>query len=357
MCNDFKPVQPLYSCLDDLSTESIVENADLPQSIIITNETDHEVVVDDTFHVIGPSTAEKDTPGPSAGDDSIVSPPVCAGNDVLEFETIEMIDSCSQTSDVSIVSSQLVSLSEQLKEVDLNTFDVKRVASDVSKIADNIKVCCDKLKDASIPIVNNENVDRQSSSDKDVAPVKSFAKPARKELKFKCLVPNCTRAFRSNTLMQDHIVSGHQGKRFQCNDCRSSFESRAGLRAHRKKHTAPTEYMCEMCFKNFSYKSSYLAHKTTHTSDKDFSCEICGKPYKRLAELKRHMVNIHKPSVENFQCNKCGKYLKTKVALSTHLRNVHAPQLFTCEMCDLKPKFSSRSGLYKHKRRIHKILE
>uniref|UniRef100_A0A8C2T6J1 C2H2-type domain-containing protein n=1 Tax=Coturnix japonica TaxID=93934 RepID=A0A8C2T6J1_COTJA len=92
----------------------------------------------------------------------------------------------------------------------------------------------------------------------------------------------CLKAFRTATLLQNH-VNVHTGTRpYKCSDCDIAFVTSGELARHRcYKHTFE---------KPFKYSIKLKRHIRSHTGERPYACYLCSYAGKDAYKLKRHMA-------------------------------------------------------------------
>ena len=83
---------------------------------------------------------------------------------------------------------------------------------------------------------------------------------------FKCTFDGCTKAFREQNKLQQHINVDHLNIR---------------------------PYECEICGASFGSVPNYKKHKLIHSDERTCICPFCGKGFKQSATLYRHKKSCH----------------------------------------------------------------
>ena len=81
-------------------------------------------------------------------------------------------------------------------------------------------------------------------------------------------------------------------------------------------------------------------------------CEICGQAFTIVTKLRKHVECVHEKQ-RNHPCKICGKFFRDEVVLKKHIQGVHEGVKFKCDICG--NEFSQQSGVYTHKKFVHKI--
>lgn len=168
------------------------------------------------------------------------------------------------------------------------------------------------------------------------------------EIPVKCFVciPNIT--FDSEKSLVSHNNDVHSQK-IQCKDCNKQFFNLSNLQRHIKKmHTKETDFIfiCEVCTKMFKSNNHLKQHLKTHNEEKHYSCNLCSKSFKWDSSLNSHIQAAHNPSGPAFKCTHCTKSFKDKNNFKKHLY-VHCDEKpYSCSQCG--KGFIKKSLLKKH---------
>jgi len=79
-------------------------------------------------------------------------------------------------------------------------------------------------------------------------------------------------------------------KRFQCDICSYSCDSRGNMEKHKRVHTKEKPFTCSICSKCFSQKGNLKIHMHTHIGQ----CHLCGIKFDSESALKSHIDCDHK---------------------------------------------------------------
>ena len=111
-------------------------------------------------------------------------------------------------------------------------------------------------------------------------------------------------------------------KDFQCPQCPKTFNFQFILDKHIRIHTNERPFRCETCGTSFVSGIHLRRHqKSVHKPVREFVCNICSAPFKRLSELKRHII-LH-TSEKPFECKLCGETFKHREAGRRHSKATH----------------------------------
>jgi len=123
-------------------------------------------------------------------------------------------------------------------------------------------------------------------------------------------------------LLKAHLNTHKDVKQFQCTQCPKSFNHQFILDKHVRIHTGERPFACEECGTDFTSGIHLRRHtKTVHKLARDFMCTICSAPFKRLGELKRHII-LHSGE-KPFECRTCGESFRHREAGRRHIKAAH----------------------------------
>ena len=199
----------------------------------------------------------------------------------------------------------------------------------------------------------------------------------------------CDAKFGYPSELMDHrfSVSGTKGQRWECHECKVSFENYIDMDLHYCYHRDDKPFYCGHCSELFASSQNYLAHLKGHLADKkksSFKCEKCLKTFERHVDFRRHKCNrkvleleiarfkqlplkenSHKgeesrdsftltpdlssrttltQTVRPYRCHECGASFRLKVDWDSHIK-IHNPTL-ECPTCE--KVLSSAYHLKKH---------
>ena len=75
---------------------------------------------------------------------------------------------------------------------------------------------------------------------------------------------------------------------FKCPHCAKDFKRLFNLKSHLLTHTVDRPFSCDICQKRFSRKNDCKRHKKIHSGEKDWVCEGCLVSFVRADMLSNH---------------------------------------------------------------------
>ncbi|CAD7080471.1 unnamed protein product [Hermetia illucens] len=176
----------------------------------------------------------------------------------------------------------------------------------------------------------------------------------------------CTRQFRSEAGLREHIVPHHGDKiptslkddptYLMCRFCHEQFEKPTERFQHEKTHANEEKpYRCPLCPKSFTKSSARRIHESFHGETRLFPCLQCPKIFGFLPYLNRHVERVHSNvkssqlKIKSYPCKKCGNSFNTKRKLASHNVTHIKEKPLECEECGIR--FSGLQSLRVHKKR------
>lgn len=94
--------------------------------------------------------------------------------------------------------------------------------------------------------------------------------------------------------LKRHVDLHFESKRnFVCEVCGAAFHARNTLDTHIAfKHSDSRRFQCHVCEATFKVKNALKRHSLVHSEMKSHKC-WCGVGFKRLTNLRRHMIKLH----------------------------------------------------------------
>ena len=175
------------------------------------------------------------------------------------------------------------------------------------------------------------------------------------ERPFICL--KCEKRFKLKNHLKNHakICKGFKDY-IKCNDCKKKFKSNESFKKHMKICKPAKRYNCNECESSFVSFKEITDHRLQ--KHKNVVCDICEKDI-YFKNIKRHMKQIHagqtpasytrfiqqkqKEDVECFNCEQCSKSFQSKGNLNRHLKSHE----IKCDKCEII--VYSVGDLQKHK--------
>ena len=135
---------------------------------------------------------------------------------------------------------------------------------------------------------------------------------------------------------------------YACNKCRKVFRTATELRNHVSNHEEEF-YTCLKCNQSMRTYKSFVAHRKTHSSGRRYDCEECDSTFTLLSSLTNHM---QKHSNEFNVCRKCKKKFKYRQKYLDHIQFKHLPtKTIKCPMCS--KMFQTKGSFAQHKYKKH----
>ncbi|XP_023034178.1 zinc finger protein 62 homolog [Drosophila willistoni] len=145
----------------------------------------------------------------------------------------------------------------------------------------------------------------------------------------------CSKQFNSYAQLRIHS-SLHKGVRFQCSQCPNSYSRKDNLAKHMGTHKF--SHVCQYCTKEFRGNYELNNHiRNCHTSERPFQCPHCPKKFAIMDYLGKH-IRIHSGE-RPFKCPHCPKSYTLSSSLSGHIRKHHGnsrnliTKQFRCNQC------------------------
>jgi KRAB domain-containing zinc finger protein len=182
--------------------------------------------------------------------------------------------------------------------------------------------------------------------------------------KYLCTVDNCKKSFFFNCRLEQHILTYHSAKQYNCNICANNFNTERLLNRHQQTHRT-RDYTCDTCKNSYFHKSSLIFHikQTSHTASssielyKQSKCKFCIETFKTKQELMQHHKKCH-PSIKPFACRDCDKTYNHEMSLSRHYIAIHQNKNKDKKIknykCDLCPAIiTKKESLEEHHKQEH----
>ena len=134
-----------------------------------------------------------------------------------------------------------------------------------------------------------------------------------------------------------HYVKSH-GSKHKCTECGKCFPSNHVLTVHRRIHSGDKPFECPVCNKRFTISGNLVMHSRIHSGERPYKCLLCDRAFSRSDHLNNHMRVVHageKPSTHNLRihCPYCSKLFKRRGALTRHIYIHTGAQPYSCRHC------------------------
>ena len=188
----------------------------------------------------------------------------------------------------------------------------------------------------------------------------------------------CDLKYTAKCQLKNHIMSAHEGIRYQCDECERKFTMKSSIRKHKRNmhnkqhlceqcnfeavykadlkkhiklmHPVLNDKYCDKCNSKFASLDTLRTHKLVVHEEFSYSCKSCDFKASHLKKLTLHMSSVHKGKI--YPCDQCNSIIASPEALWNHKMIVHKEYLYPCKICDFK---ASRIGKFKlHMRSLHK---
>ncbi|KAG8286422.1 hypothetical protein J6590_060341 [Homalodisca vitripennis] len=162
--------------------------------------------------------------------------------------------------------------------------------------------------------------------------------------------PRCRMVFPCVMLFREHV--NVCAPKFICNNCSKVFRTPSLVVRHMRIHTGERPYQCEICKSSFNQKEILQRHiAQRHATNRPYKCKMCPKAYALPLLLSAHIRASH--YVQNFKCNLCPKKFCHASGLSRH-QHLHNGTIYICKMCS--KRFSDASSIRRHIK-VHNIMD
>ena len=104
-----------------------------------------------------------------------------------------------------------------------------------------------------------------------------------------------------------------EGKICKCDSCGMIFSSLADLKEHvLGVHKPQKPYKCDLCSESYCYKSQLIKHKKeVHQIVIEIKCDLCGKIFNQEKNLKQHTYIVHEGN-KDYKCDQVSVRLQAK---------------------------------------------
>jgi len=165
---------------------------------------------------------------------------------------------------------------------------------------------------------------------------------------FECDI--CGDKFKTKGAMKIHSSKHVKEKAFICDQCGFQTKNKWLLKAHTKTHKSVKDFKCPHCPKTFNFQFILDKHIRIHTNDRPYPCETCGSSFVSGIHLRRHQKSVHK-TVRDFVCNICSAPFKRLSELKRHIILHTGEKPFECTICG--EMFKHREAGRRHSKSVH----
>ncbi|XP_021697296.1 PR domain zinc finger protein 5 [Aedes aegypti] len=139
----------------------------------------------------------------------------------------------------------------------------------------------------------------------------------------------CKATFRSTHLLNRHMETHGEERKYACTECPARFKTRNALRGHRNCVHLVIRYPCEYCEKRFDQKLTLRDHtERVHNIQANFPCDIC-----LLTVYSQEKLDLHRLRHENpkpLECGVCLTIHPSQEAFDAHLCISYREDYFCC---------------------------
>ena len=162
----------------------------------------------------------------------------------------------------------------------------------------------------------------------------------------------CEKHYTTQIQLKRHYESihEHEGKKiYECDQC--DFKTARGfyIKQHVKLiHEGENTYKCDQCEFKTVHRSYIIQHNNIHEGVR-FPCNDCDKKFSSPSGVRKHKQDVHRKR-KTYKCDKCDFKTVDRSYIYEH-NNRHKGVRFPCNECD--KIFCFPSGVRKHKRDVH----
>jgi KRAB domain-containing zinc finger protein len=170
--------------------------------------------------------------------------------------------------------------------------------------------------------------------------------------KYKCL--ECGKIFSNYQTFYQHKKM-HEGIRYRCAKCPSTYKTMNGLDYHSKTHHHDLpKFECHHCQTTFRAISTLKVHMSLHFNfiEKEYKCLECGKIFSNYQKFYRHK-KMHEKRI--YSCAQCPSTYQTISGLHCHVKTIHERRSFECHHC--QTTFKAKDSLKRHMSTHSKSIE
>lgn len=162
----------------------------------------------------------------------------------------------------------------------------------------------------------------------------------------------CSLIFQSHHQLRAHQIAAHNGNVCMCDVCSKMFKRLSDVKKHILKiHSKVRPFLCHLCGEGYYEENRLKIHMDKdHLQIRDQECSLCDKKYYKAKDLQVHIVAVHS-NERPYKCRfaGCDKSFGRSGTRSSH-EQMHKTK-FSCEICS--KVFSFRQNLQTHCKNIH----
>ena len=169
------------------------------------------------------------------------------------------------------------------------------------------------------------------------------------------------KSFSTMAVLNNHISSKHERKRFKCEECNAVLKNKHNLKLHiATVHEGKRPFKCSNC--DATYKSRYGLNQhilSIHEKKKPIKCEICESGFTSKVQLRIHVEGVHERK-KAFKCDVCDKTFSIKKNMNRHIITVHKGQLSKNDLALYKYTSKNEAIVYEnltHKKRTSNLFK
>ena len=141
----------------------------------------------------------------------------------------------------------------------------------------------------------------------------------------------------------------HEQVRLKCDECEKKFSNPNSLQVHINTCHKGQRAICQYCSKEVSYLKGHIAQH--HEQEKKFSCNKCEKSFQSKYLLRRHSEVVHE-GLKNYKCDKCSKTFSDAGNMRKHIACVHENlKPYQCDDCG--KAYGQSNDLRRHIKKFH----
>ncbi|XP_060582025.1 zinc finger protein 121-like [Ruditapes philippinarum] len=135
--------------------------------------------------------------------------------------------------------------------------------------------------------------------------------------------------------------TSYRDTKFSCKICGKCFEFPKLLQRHLKTHSDVKRYLCTFCGKGFNDTFDLKRHTRTHTGVRPYKCDMCDKAFTQRCSLESHCRKIHNVEFrfgykerrgKVYVCEDCGHVTNDPEEHFVHIKDSHPynPTILRC---------------------------